>query len=251
MMNLLLIVAASGFLFLKTGEKFATQEAAAPTVTLFTEQVGAKLGEKFEPQVVNDPAKAVEYITRRKPTLGIVTPGFYLTYARALGMDAVAEVKRQKVDIERYVLVTPVRKKMVVTVASPLAAEPGYVQAVILQGRYGDELRLQTVTDVEGAVFDMAEAKKDAADGVVMEEGVWQVLSTDAELSKQLKVAFTSEALPGNLVVTFRGQVEPAKVRSALQALDGNDVLKQIRVASFTEVNGDRLKAAEDLFRGK
>ena len=64
-MNILLALA---FLFLKTGEKFATQETAGPTVAMFTHYLGA-----YEPQVLNDPAKAVEFCTAKKPPLR--TPG--------------------------------------------------------------------------------------------------------------------------------------------------------------------------------
>jgi hypothetical protein len=78
-MKMILVLA---FLFLKTGEKFATQEAAGPTVSAFTAYVAEKIGDaKIEPQVLNDPKKAVEFVTGKKPALGIVTPGFYLAYA--------------------------------------------------------------------------------------------------------------------------------------------------------------------------
>jgi hypothetical protein len=97
-MNILLAVA---FLFLKTGEKFATQESAGPTVAGLTSSLGA-----YEPQVLNDPVKAVEFCAAKKPAVGIVTPGFFLAYNRALGMEPVLETRRQNVLAERYVLVT-------------------------------------------------------------------------------------------------------------------------------------------------
>ena len=75
-----------GFLFLKTGEKFATQETAGPAVTEFMTTLAQPLSVKFAPWVGNDPAKAVEYVTAKKPSFGIVTPGFYLAYAKALEM---------------------------------------------------------------------------------------------------------------------------------------------------------------------
>ena len=58
------------FLFLKTGEKFATQEIAVPTVAGFTAYVGAKAAGStniFEPRVMNDPVKAAEYCAKARP----------------------------------------------------------------------------------------------------------------------------------------------------------------------------------------
>ena len=52
------------FLFLKTGEKFATQEIAGPTVAGFTAYAGEKAAgttNAFEPRVMNDPVKAAEF----------------------------------------------------------------------------------------------------------------------------------------------------------------------------------------------
>ena len=85
------------FLFLKTGEKFATQEIAAPTVGGLTTYIGEKVAgttNAFEPRVMNDPVKAAEFSVKSRPALGIVTAGFYLTYAKALGMEPVLEVNR-------------------------------------------------------------------------------------------------------------------------------------------------------------
>ena len=56
------VLFAAAFLFLKTGEKFATQEAAGPTVAEFVKTLGA-----YEPQVFNDPTKAIEFCAAKKP----------------------------------------------------------------------------------------------------------------------------------------------------------------------------------------
>src|SRR5882757_5655974 len=97
------------FRFLKTGEKYATQEIAAPTVAGLTTYIGEKVTgatNAFEPRVMNDPVKAAEFSGKSKPALGIVTAGFYLTYAKALGMEPLLEIKRTGVKEERYILVT-------------------------------------------------------------------------------------------------------------------------------------------------
>ena len=62
------------FLFLKTGEKFATQETAGPTVKGLTDYIGQKLAVSFEPEVMNDPVKAAELCGTNNPAAGIVTP---------------------------------------------------------------------------------------------------------------------------------------------------------------------------------
>ena len=74
------------FLFLKTGEKFATQEAAGPTVVGLTAYVGEKVAgttNAFEPYVMNDPVKAAEFSGKNKAALELVdTPATIKLIAR-------------------------------------------------------------------------------------------------------------------------------------------------------------------------
>lgn len=252
------------FLFLKTGEKFATQEMAGPTVAAFLAQVGKGMdGTKFEAQVLNDPAKAVTFCVKKKPPVGIVTPGFYLAYQKALGMEPLLEVRRQKVAAERYVVVVKkeagdgleaVKGKVV---ATTLAAEERYVIGVILQDKLG-EVRLKAVTDIEGAVFDLVEGTKEAAGAVLMEEAAWQAMEKDEELGPKLKVAYRSEEMPGALLVSFSASASGKKasqMKKAFQSLqdtaEGREALGSIRVEKFEDVNRDRLNKAEQAFLGK
>jgi ABC-type phosphate/phosphonate transport system substrate-binding protein len=253
------------FLFLKTGEKFATQETAGPTVAMFTTHVAKQVGlEKLEPRVMNDPAKAVEFVAGKKPLAGIVTPGFYLTYAKALGMEPLLETYRQKVATEKYVLVVKKDAPAALdalegkTIATSLAPEQRYVIGVILQDKLGEEIRLKPVTDMEGAALDLVEGAKDPAAAVLMEEGTWKVLSGDEELGSKLKVVFTSDDLPHDLVVVFRpnaGKLDVEKLKAALKMMNGDEagqtILTSIRVEKFADVNQERLTKAQTLFHGK
>jgi len=251
-MNFALILAA-GFLFLKTGEKFATQESAGPTVALLTAFLGQQTGTTLEPRVVNDPGQAVEYCAAGKPVAGIVTPGFYLAFGKTLGLEPVLEIKRQQVAAERYVLVTAGAGLEALAgqpVATPLAAEPRFVAAVILQGKLGATVRLQPVTDVEGAVLDLVEGAKNAPAAVLMEEGTWQVIHADAELGPKVKAVFTSDELPGNLVVRFAGPLAVSKLKAALKATPA-EILGNIRVERFDDIHQERLSHAAELFHGK
>jgi len=233
------LILAAAFLFLKTGEKFATQETAGQTVAEFTKALGA-----YEPQVLNDPAKAVEFCNAKKPPVGIVTPGFYLTYGKALGMEPILETRRQGVPAERYVVVVAkaagddLHGK---TIATTLSKEERYVTGVILTGKLGDEVRLKAVTDIEGA--------KGSADAVLMEEGTWKVIAKDDELGPKLKAAFTGEELPGALVVVFGpnvDKIDASKFKNADKRL-----LASIRVEAFVDVDQERLKKAQALFNAK
>jgi hypothetical protein len=250
------VLLAAAFLFLKTGEKFATQDAAGPTVSAFTAFVGKQLdGAKFEPQVLNQPAKAVEFVATKKPAIGIVTTGFFLAYAKALDMEPLLEVKRQDVPAERYVLVVKKSAGDEIdgkVIGTTLSDEEVFVTRVALQGKAGDEVRLKPVTDPEGAVFDLVEAAKDAADAVLLEECLWQVFEKDEELGPKLKVAYRSEELPGQLLVMFRANAEklPAgKVKEAFKSLSatdaGKEILASIRVAGFVDVNKERLEKVQ------
>lgn len=258
------IVMLLAFLFLKTGEKFATQESAGATVGEFTACVAKATGDvNFEPRVLNDPVKAVEFCTTKKPPVGIVTPGFYLAYQKALDMEPLLEVRRQKVATERYVVVVKkgagdgldaVKGKVL---ATTLAAEERYVIGVILQDKLS-EVRLKAVTDIEGAVFDIVEGVKDSAGAVLMEEAAWQAMEKDEELGPKLKAAYRSEELPGALVVAFRanvGKLDLCKLKTAMTSLgktdDGRKTLGSIRVEVFEDLNQPRLKKAQESFLGK
>jgi len=259
------IMVLLAFLFLKTGEKFATQEMAGQTVGEFTACVAKAVGGvEFEPRVLNDPVKAVEFCTTKKPPVGIVTPGFYLAYQKALDMEPLLEVRRQKVATERYVVVVKkitagdgldaVRGKVL---ATTLAAEERYIVGVILQDKVA-ELRMKPVTDIEGAVFDLVEGAKEAAGAVLMEEAAWQAMEKDEELGPKLKAAYRSEELPGALVVAFRanvGKLDLCKLKTALTSLgkseEGRKTLGSIRVEAFEAVKQERLKKAQESFLGK
>ena len=252
------------FLFLKTGEKFATQETAGEVVKALTDYAGQKVAVKFEPHVMNDPVKAAEFCAAKKPGVGIVTPGFYLQYAKALGMEPLLETKRTGVKEEHCVLV--VRKdagddpgKLAgKTIATPLAGEQRYVISVALQGKLGEEIRLKPVTDVEGAVFDLVEGAKNAADAVLMEAGAWTLFKDDPELGPKLKVVYQSEELPRDLVVTFgpkRDTLDADKLKAVLKDMSSNEagkqILNSIRVEAFVEIDKERLSQAQARFYGK
>jgi hypothetical protein len=217
----------------------------------------------FDPCVLNDPVKAVEFCTTKKPPVGIVTPGFYLAYQKALGMEPLLEVRRQKIPTERYVVVVKksagdgldaVRGKVL---ATTLAAEERYITGVILRDKVA-ELRLKSVTDIEGAVFDLVEGAKEAADAVLLEEAAWQAMEKDEELGPKLKVAHRSEDLPGTLVVAFGanvGKLDLCKLKNALTSLNksegGRQTLGSIRVEAFDKLDEARLKKARESFLGK
>ena len=247
------LILAVGFLFLKTGEKFATQESAGPTVALLTTFIGQQTGVAVEPRVLNEPSRAAEYCAADKPAAGIVTPGFYLAYGKTLGMEPVLEIKRQQVAAERYVLVTKGAELATLTgqwIATPLAAEPRFVASVILQGKLGVTVRLQPVMDVEGAVVDLVEGAKTAAAAVLMEEGAWLAIHADPELGPQVKAVFISDEVLGNLVVRFAGPLDVGKLKTALQGTPV-DILSSIRVEKFYDIHQDRLQRAEKLFHGQ
>lgn len=246
------VVLALAFLFLKTGEKFATPETAGPTVAAFTAEVGKPLGVTFAPRVLNDPAKAIEYCTKKKPPVGIVTPGFYLAYGKVLGMEPLLETRRTGVPVERFVLVMRkdagdgIEAAAGKVVATTLTSEERYVIGVIFQDKLG-EVRLKAVTDAEGAAFDVLEK----GDAVLLEEGTWTALAKDEELGAKLKVVYRSDELLGPLVVTFgKHALDREKLKAALTGLKA-ETLASVRVEKFVAVEADRLQKAEARFHGR
>ena len=253
------------FLFLKTGEKFATQETAGPTVSGLTAYLGDKLSgstNAFAPRVLNDPVKAAELCAAQKPSLGIVTPGFYLTYAKPLGMEPLLETKREQVPSERYVLVVrtnaPVDLKSLEgkTIATVLAPEQRYVTAVILQGKLGAEPHLRTIPNIELALFSLADGAQGAPDAVLVDEPTWKLFQSDQEIGPGLKSVFQSDELPRDLVVVFHpnaGDLDTKKVTAILKSMGGQDpgqsILRSIRVESFEDINKERLAKARTQFQ--
>ena len=255
-----------GFIFLKTGEKFATQEIAGPTVASLTDYLGKQLGDtNYEPRVFNDPASFLAASAiGSKPAVGIVTPGFYLEYAKTQQMEPLLETKRAGVKEERYVLIArkdasdDLSKLGGKTIATSLASEQRYVIGVILRGKSREEIRLKQIADVEGAVFDLVEGVKNAADAVLMEAGAWTLFKDDPELGQKLKVVYQSEELPRDLVVIFGlkdSALNADKLKSVLKGMkdneDGQKILRSIRVECFVDVDAERLAKAQKLFVGK
>ncbi len=143
-------------------------------------------------------------------------------------------------------------------IATPLATEQRYVIGVVLQGKLGEEIRLKPTMDVEGAVFDLAEGSKNAADAVLLEAGAWDTFKDDPDSGGKLKVVYQSDELPRDLVVLFgpkNGAVNVDKVKQALKDMggseDGQKILRSIQVESFTDIEQARLANAEKLFHGK
>jgi ABC-type phosphate/phosphonate transport system substrate-binding protein len=167
------------------------------------------------------------------------------------------ETKRTGVPAERYIVIAKKDAGGDLTgkvVATTLAAEERYVIGVVLQAKFGRELRLKPVTDIEGAVFDLVEGVKAAADAVLMEQGAWALFKDDPELGPKLKVVFESSELPRDLVVRF-GSIEAEKIKSVLKQMseseEGKRILRSIRVDAFVDVDRERLAKVQMLFHAK
>ena len=112
--------------------------------------------------------------------------------------------------------------------------------------------------DVEGAVFDLAEGAKNAADAVLLETGAWDIIQGRPGFGGKLKVVYQSDELPRDLVVVFGpkdGALNVDKVKQVLKDMSGNEagqkILRSIQVESFTDIDQARLSNAEKLFHGK
>jgi hypothetical protein len=213
---------------------------------------------------MNQPVKAAEFSAARKPALGIVTAGFFLAYEKALGLEPLLEVHREKIGAERQVLVTrqdgsaDLAALQGKPLATALTGEPLYVLKVVLQSKLGRESRLVAVSDPEGTVFDLAENAPDAPAMVLLEEAAWKLFAADPELNGKLKVVFTSAELPRDLVVVLRPNatgLDTAAVARTLQTMSESDqgktILGSIRVTKFAPIDQERLARARKLFHGE
>jgi len=249
------------FLFLETGEKFATQETAGPTVKGLTSYLGNVIGFQFEPYIFNRPQNADDFAVSKKPLFGIVTTGFYLCYRTTLGMVPLLEVKRAQIPEQRYVLIarkgTPsdLSKWKDKKIATTLAAENRYVIGVILEYKLGKEVNLVSTSDEEGSVLDMAEGLPNAADAVLINEAVWKLFEDDPDLVSNLHTIYRSNEMPHSIVVAFKSNangIGSDRLKTAFlempQNEQGQQIMSSIRVAEFVEVNDTRLKYVQALY---
>jgi ABC-type phosphate/phosphonate transport system substrate-binding protein len=112
--------------------------------------------------------------------------------------------------------------------------------------------------DVEGAVFDLADGAKNAADAVLLEAGAWNVFKDDPDFGGKLKVLYQSGELPRDLVAAFGPRTDAArddKVKKILKDMsadeNGRKILRSIQVESFVDVDTARLSIVEKQFYGK
>lgn len=261
-MSIFLLV---GFLFLKTGEPFATQDIAGPTVAGLTGYLGEQLDVGFEPVVMNQPADAVLHVEKQKPAFGIVTAGFFLTYEKALGMQPLLQIRRLGRGGAKMVLVArqdapdDLMEWSGQSIACALAAEERYLKAVVLAGQLGNEIRFEAVKDVEGAIFDLVEKTDTPFAAVLLEAAQWAFYRDDPELGAALKTIFTSAELPDDLLVGFgAGDEKAAPAADLVQALaamketeDGQRILRSVEIGRLDPIDDDRLGAARRLFHGE
>lgn len=256
------------FAFLKTGEKYATQEQAGGSVEALAGHVAGQMTGStnlFLARIFNSPAKTIEFVSTKKAVAGMVTPGFFFTYAKTLGMEPVLETKMTGIAADRYVLVA--RKDTVKqladlngrTIATQLADEQRFVLGVLLQDKLSPETRLKLVTDPESAVFALMEKAADAADAILIEETTWTGLfADDKEATASLHVVHQSDTVPSSLVVVFRpniGSFDVDKFKAALTGMKSTDtgkaILRNVRVESFNDIDHERLDRCQKLFTGK
>jgi ABC-type phosphate/phosphonate transport system substrate-binding protein len=256
------------FAFLKTGEKYATQEQAGGSVEALAGYVAGQMTGStnlFLARIFNSPSKTIEFVSSKKAVAGMVTPGFYLAYAKTLGIEPLLEAKMTGIEADRCVLVA--RKDTVKqladlngkTIATQLADEQRFVLGVLLQDKLSPETRLQRVHDPEAAIFALLEKAADSADAVLIEETTWTGLfADDKDVTAQLHIVHQSDALPGSLVVVFRpnlAEFDLDKFKAALTGMkstdDGKPILRNIRVETFNDIDHERLDRCQKLFTGK
>jgi len=106
--------------------------------------------------------------------------------------------------------------------------------------------------------FDLAEGAKTAADAALIETGAWALFKDDPDSGGKLKVVYTSDELPRDLVVAFGpagGTLNIDKAKQVMKDMSGSDagqkILRSIQVESFTDIDTGRLTTAEKLFHAQ
>jgi ABC-type phosphate/phosphonate transport system substrate-binding protein len=235
----------------------ANAENAQPYIDQFlriTEKLTGWPANSAKGEWVDDLKAAEKAIAERKPGFAILDPEVFLELRKKEALEPIAEVKGKTFNKGHYSLVVkdPALKTLAdlkgKKVSSNHFASPKYVSKVGFDGKVDVEkdFVMMKAAAPSKPLKDVENGRADAA--LIDDEQLAQM----KEIAPDLKVIWTSQALPPTPVVAFTKNATPADKAAFAKALPklcsdpkGKDVCESMFIDTFAPVDKNAFSAAE------
>lgn len=246
---------SAAFLMVKPGDPAATPSQAAE----FLSDLGRYLGrevERFdgplEGHIANTVEGGAELLASEEPVLVFAPAGFHLGHLRGdRAAEVVAQTPRFGTGEERYYVVTASHGPASLEelrgrrIATAFDVDRTYLRRVVFPDdlRPGGGLELAPAENLSDAVFYLMEGDEEAAPAILLDEELKRFFEDDELVWPELKVVWTSDPLPRELVVALGPWTESqiADLRKALFRMEseslGQELLQLMDSSGFEPVD--------------
>jgi ABC-type phosphate/phosphonate transport system substrate-binding protein len=234
----------------------ATAENAQPYIDQFLRLAEANSGwpaNSAKGAWVDDSAAAAKAIAERKPGFAILDPEVFLELRKKEALEPIAEVKGKTFNKGHYSLIVkdPALKSLAdlkgKKVSSNHFASPKYISKVAFGGKVDVEKQFTLVKTAQPSKPIKAVSRGEADAALIDDEQLAQM----KEIAPELKVIWTSPALPPTPVVAFTKNSTPADRAAFAKALPklctdakGKPVCESMFIDSFVPVDKAAFEAA-------
>lgn len=259
--------AASFFVIVKTGDEAATQEKAAQFLSDFSTYLNGKapfLKQKpLQGLIANRTDEALALLQKQQPLFALVSPAFFLEHLEKTAAP-INQIPRFGLNVEHYYLVaaksgpaslSALKGK---TVRTLVLEEANYLKKVVFPPSFqpGGDFALRQASNMADEVFLMTEKEKGAADALLMDEELLHFFQSDPLVWPALKVLWTSEDLPRDLVVNLDNRLSASEIQQLQKAFAempkdplGSKLIQLMQTSGFVPVNQGLLDRARTRFQ--
>jgi ABC-type phosphate/phosphonate transport system substrate-binding protein len=234
----------------------ATAENAQPYIDQFLRLAETNSGwpaNSAKGAWVDDSAAAAKAIAERKPGFAILDPEVFLELRKKEALEPIAEVKGKTFNKGHYSLIVkdPALKSLADLKGKKLSsnhlASPKYISKVAFGGKIDVDKHFTLIKTAQPSKPIKAVARGEADAALIDDEQLAQM----KELAPELKVIWTSPALPSTPVVAFTKNATPADRAAFAKALPklcndpkGKPVCESMFIDSFAPVDKAAFEAA-------
>lgn len=258
--------AATFYVILKTGDEAATSEKASQFLSDFSAYLNGKapfLKQKpLRGLITNKTEEALALIQKQQPLFALVSPAFYLEHLKGTSAP-IDQIPRFGLNVEHYSLVAAKSGPASLsglkgqTIRTLVFDEVNYLKRVVFPSSFqpGRDFALQQTMNMADEVFLMTEKEKGAAAALLMDEELLHFFQSDPLVWPELKVLWTSDDLPRDLVVNLDNRLDAAEVQQLQKAFAempkdplGSRLIQLMQTTGFVPVNQELLNRARVKF---
>lgn len=261
---------APSFLMVKLGDEAATPEMAGDFLSRMEGWLESRVprfrGRAVEGRIANREEEVRSILRQDPPDLAMVPPGIWMGYLRdgKPSGEPVAQIPRFGAEAERYYLVASrdgpgtldaLRGRTVRTVFS---YHGPYLRRVVFPDgfRPGEAFALEPADNLADEIFLLLEGDPEAPAALLLDEELKRFFEDDDLVWPELRVIWTSDPLPRDLVVPLGGwsAEEREALRRALfsmgETAEGREILDLMDSSGFEPVDGTLLQRAVGRYAG-